>query len=144
MTTGHNWVVLDTNVWIFGFRNQPEHPACSQVLRRLNRLYVKVPRQVLLELRANLSEKEMSELFRLLGHYPDRIDIRWDKAEMELVRKYQKLGCKLGDAVIAAHVEEMNVRILISENRDFLEEIKGLPFRVLNAEDLLRELESIK
>jgi hypothetical protein len=86
----------------------------------------------------------MSELFRLLGHYPDRIDIRWDKAEMELVRKYQKLGCKLGDAVIAAHVEEMNVRILISENRDFLEEIKGLPFRVLNAEDLLRELESIK
>jgi hypothetical protein len=34
----------------------------------------------------------------------------------------------------------MSIKTLVSENRDFLEEIKGLPFRVLRAEEALREL----
>jgi len=34
----------------------------------------------------------------------------------------------------------MGIKTLVSENRDFLEKIKGLPFRVLHAEDVLREL----
>jgi len=75
MIIGRDWVVLDTNVWIFGLRNQPDRPTCTQVLRSLNRLHVKVPRQVLLELRANLSRDEMGGLFRLLNRYPDQIDI---------------------------------------------------------------------
>ncbi len=54
MTTGPEWVVLDTNVWIFGLRDEPDRPACLQMLQRLPRLYVQVPRQILLELRANL------------------------------------------------------------------------------------------
>lgn len=48
MTIEHKWVVLDTNVWIFGLRESPERPACIKVLQRLPRLYVHVPRQILL------------------------------------------------------------------------------------------------
>jgi predicted nucleic acid-binding protein len=93
-----------------------------------------------MELRANLSREEVNDLFHLVNRYPDRIDILWNKVELSLIRKYQQLGCKLGDAIIAAHVEAMNVKTLVSENRHFLEEIKGLPFRVLSAKDLLQEL----
>ena len=144
MTIRRNWLALDTNVWIFGLRNQPEQPACTQVLRHLHQLHVKIPRQILLELQANLREEEMRSLFRLLSRYPERIDIRWDKVELALIRKNQQLGCKLGDAAVAAHLEVLGVEALVTENRDFLYEIKGLPFRVLRAEDVLRELRGVR
>lgn len=137
MTIKPDWIVLDTNIWIFGLRKQPEYPACAQLLRQLYQWQIRVPRQILIELQANLSRDEVADLFRLLNHYPAQIDIRWDKAKPELVSKYQQLGCKLGDAAVAAHVEEMNIKILVSENRDFLQEIKGLPFQVLSAQELL-------
>ncbi|OGG54646.1 MAG: hypothetical protein A3F84_13785 [Candidatus Handelsmanbacteria bacterium RIFCSPLOWO2_12_FULL_64_10] len=85
----------------------------------------------------------MNDLFRQWSYYPTRVDIRWDKVSSALVEKYQKMGCKLGDAAVSAHVEAMGIKILVSENRDFLEEIRGLSFRVLRAEDALRELEDI-
>jgi predicted nucleic acid-binding protein len=144
MTIGHDWLVLDTNVWIFGLREQSEQPACQQLLRQLSRLYVKMPRQILRELRANLTEEEMRRLFRLLNRYPDRAAVHWDKVEISVIRKYQQLGCKLGDAAVAAHMETLGVGTLVSENRDFLYEIQGLPFRVLRAEDVVRELGEIE
>jgi predicted nucleic acid-binding protein len=63
--------------------------------------------------------------------------------DLSLIRKYQQLGCKLGDAAVAAHMETLGVGTLVSENRDFLHEIQGLPFRVLRAEEVIRELEEI-
>jgi hypothetical protein len=66
MTIGPDWLVRDTNVWIFGLREQSDSPACDQLLQHFPRLYVKVPRQILLELRANLTEEEMRRFFRLL------------------------------------------------------------------------------
>jgi predicted nucleic acid-binding protein len=143
MTIGRDRLVLDTNVWIFGLRDQPEQPACHRLLRQLPRLYVKVPRQILLELQANLTEAEMRRFFRLLNRYPDRIEIHWDKVDVALIRKYQQLGCKLGDAAVAAHMETLGAGTLVSENRDFLYEIQGLPFRVLRAEEVIRELGEI-
>jgi len=76
----------------------------------------------------------------LLSRYPDRIDVQWERVRDEQIQKYLDLGCKLGDAVVAAHVEVLNIRVLVSENRDFLEEIQGLPFRVLTASEALAEL----
>jgi hypothetical protein len=99
-----------------------------------------VPHQVLLELQANLTGEEMRDFFRLIRRYPERIEIYWDKVDLSRIRTYRQLGCKLGDATIAAHLETLAVETLVSENRDFLDEIPGLPFRVLRAEDLLREL----
>jgi predicted nucleic acid-binding protein len=141
MSIDNEWIVLDTNIWIFGLRNQADRPACAQLLQHLNKLSVKTPFQVFLELQANLAPEEMKRFFRLIDLYPDRIGLSWEKAESHLIEKYQKQGCKLGDAAIAAHLERMGIGTLVSENRDFMEEITGFPFRVLRAEEALRELE---
>ena len=105
---------------------------------------MKVPRQILLELRANLTAEEMRRFFRLLNRYPDQTEFHWDRVNVSLIRKYQQLGCKLGDAAVVAHMETLGVGTLVSENRDFLYEIQGLPFRVLRAVDIVRELEEIE
>jgi predicted nucleic acid-binding protein len=144
MTIGPEWVVLDTNIWIFGLRHQPEQPACAQVLQHLPRLHVKMPRQFLLELQANLRHEEMREFFRLLHRHAEHTDVRWEQVELARIRTYRRLGCKLGDAAVAAHLEVLGIGTLVSENRDFLYEITGLPFRVLRAADFLRELEEVE
>ena len=105
MTIEREWIVLDTNVWIFGLRQEPTRPACFQLLRRLPDLFVRVPRQILLELHANLSQEEMDDFFRLLNRHPEQRKISWDKVGSALIHKYQQLGCKLGDATVAAHLE---------------------------------------
>lgn len=137
-------VVFDTNIWIFGLRQSPAIPACAQLLEHLGRLRVVLPRQILQELHANLSEDETRDLFRLLSRFPERLKIDWEKTKPEIISKYQRLGCKLGDAVVAAHLEELDIKILVSENRDFLEEVTDLPFRRLSAAQALAELEQGK
>jgi hypothetical protein len=107
-------------------------------------MHVKVPRPIFRELRANLTEEEMRRLSRLLNRYPNRAAVYWDKVEISVIRKYQQLGCKLGDAAVAAHMETLGVGTLVAENRDFLYEIQGFPFRVLRAEAVVRELGEIE
>lgn len=141
MSIPDEWIVFDTNIWIFGLRRGSNIPACSQLLERLDRLRVVLPRQVLQELQANLSENEINTLFRLLTRFPERLKISWDKTKPEIIAKYQALGCKLGDAVVAAHLEELDIKTLVSENRDFLEEVRNLPFRRLSADQALAEIQ---
>ena len=105
---------------------------------------MKIPRQVLRELQANLRHEEMREFFRLLHRHAEQTDMRWEQVELSRIRTYQRLGCKLGDAAVAAHLDVLGVGTLVSENRDFLYEIRGLPFRVLRAADFLRELEEVE
>ena len=82
------WIVLDTNVWIFGLRRAPDVLACAQLLERLHRLSVVLPRQVLQELQANLSEDEIRTLFRLLSPLPQKVIINWEKARQDIIAKY--------------------------------------------------------
>ena len=137
------WIVLDTNVWIFALRQVASLRICSQLLEHLHQLRVVLPRQILQELQANLSEEEIRSLFRLLSRFPERLKINWDKTKTGIIAKYRRLGCKLGDAVIAAHLEELGIKVLVTENRDFLEEIENLPFRTLNAAEAMAELKRV-
>ncbi|MBU1626083.1 PIN domain-containing protein [bacterium] len=132
------WIVLDTNIWIFGLREHPEHPACTKLLKNLYRLHVKIPRQILLELQANLSKDELKEIFKLLNYLGGSVEFRWDKVNKELISKYQSMGLRQGDAVIAAHLESMNIKILVSENRDFLQKIEEPPFKVMKADEIVK------
>lgn len=141
MSIPDEWIVFDTNIWIFGLRRGSNIPACSQLLEHLDRLRVVLPRQVLQELQANLSENEINTLFRLLTRFPERLKISWDKTKPEIIAKYQALGWKLGDAVVAAHLEELDIKTLVSENRHFLEEVRNLPFRRLSADQALAEIQ---
>jgi predicted nucleic acid-binding protein len=134
-------VVLDTNIWIFGLRHQPQAPACTSLLERLGQLHVVLPRQILKELRANFSRDELVMLFRLLKHYPNRVVLHWNKVGLDTIRKYQRLGCKPGDAAVAAHLEELEASVLVTENRHFLEQVENLPFRTINAHKALEEMQ---
>ncbi len=130
------WIVFDTNIWIFGLRKQSD---CYQLLQNLHKLYVKTPYQIFLELQANLIPEELKRFFRLVHLNPNHTELSWEKAKPEMITKYRKLGCKLGDAAIATHLEMMGIKTLVSENRDFFEEVKGLPFRVLRAQEALQK-----
>lgn len=140
MTIFDKWISFDTNIYIFGTREDPNFPACVDLLERIGELYVYIPRQIIRELQNNLKADEVSELFGLFNQYSDRIRIDWKIIPMALIQKFRLLGCKLGDAVIAAHLEEQGVYTLISENRHFLNEIPNLPFRVIKAEAALEEM----
>jgi len=108
--------VLDTNVWIFGLRWIPSYPACVQLMHRLGELSVVVPRQILQELQANLNDEELQMLFDLVSRYPKRIVLDWQGPPVELSRKYQSLGWKRGDALVASHIEHLGAPVLVSEN----------------------------
>lgn len=140
MTIRTERIILDTSVWIFGLRQTPAYPACAQLLDRLGELSVVVPRQILRELQANLSEEELRAFFDMASGHPKRILLDWQRAPLELIRNYQGLGFKRGDAVVAAHVEHLGVPLLVSENRELLAGASGLPFRILTAGAALAEL----
>jgi hypothetical protein len=64
MTIGSEPIVLDTNIWIFGLREQQDRIHCSFLLQQIPHLYrVYLPRQILRELQANLSDIKWKSLF---------------------------------------------------------------------------------
>jgi hypothetical protein len=121
---------LDTNVFIFALRQEPNFPACETLLfDKLNALQVYVPRQIFLELQHNLTASEMRRVGRALAMAHT---VTWDCAPARggPVRHWEQQGAKKGDAVITAHPEAATIRYLVSENRDFLLELPALPFTV--------------
>jgi predicted nucleic acid-binding protein len=112
-------VVFDTNVWIFGLRKHPDRPACYALLERIGEFHLLLPWQILRELQANLIEEELRTLFRLIHLFPESVEIRRSKPGSGLIRKYQELGCKVSDAIIAAQLEEEGIRTLITEKSRF-------------------------
>jgi len=143
MTIFDKWISFDTNIYIFGIREDPNFSACVELLERIGELQVYLPRQIIRELKNNLRQDEVSELFGLFHQYSNLIRIDWKLIPFKLIEKFQRLGCRLGDAVVAAHLEEQGVHTLISENRHFLKEIPDLQFRVLSSTAALNEIGSI-
>lgn len=133
-------VALDTNVFIFALRKEPNFPACETLLfDKLNALQVYMPLQIFLELQRNLTVSEMRRVVRALTMART---VTWDyvPARVDLVRQWEQRGAKKGDAVITAHLEAATIRYLVSENRDFLLELPALPFTVLSSEEAVRLL----
>lgn len=134
------WIALDTNEFLFGIDPPPGRESCRElILEGIAGLHVFVPLQVSLELQRNLSPSNLRKLIRAINRLADT---RWDfmAAEDEAVRRFEELGARKGDAVIAAQLERSTITVLISENRHFLTEVPGLPFRVYSAADLLKRL----
>lgn len=141
MNIRNSRIVLDTNVWIYGLRQDPTHPGCSELLEKLRAFTVIIPRQVLVELQVNLSPQEYQEFWQLINAYPARIEISWDPAPQDRLDRYRRLGCRRGDAAVAALTESIGAEALVTENREFLRDVPDLPFRILSSSDLLAELE---
>jgi hypothetical protein len=133
-------VALDTNVFIFALRKEPNFPACETLLfDKLQELKVYMPLQIFVELQRNLTGSEMRRVMRALAMAQT---MTWDytPARMDLIRHWEQQGAKKGDAVITAHLEAAAIRYLVSENRDFLMELPALPFTVLSSEEAVRLL----
>ena len=131
-------VALDTNVFIFALRKEPDYPACETLLfDKLPALQVYMPLQIFLELQRNLTASEMRRVVRALTMARA---VTWDyaPARMDLIRQWEQRGAKKGDAVITAHLEGATIRSLVSENRDFLKELPDLPFTVLSSEEAVQ------
>jgi len=133
-------VALDTNVFIFALRKEPDYPACETLLfDKLPALQVYMPLQIFLELQRNLTASEVRRVVRALTMAQA---VTWDyaPARMDLIRQWEQRGAKKGDAAITAHMEGAAIRYLVSENRDFLKELPALPFTVLSSEEAVRLL----
>ena len=133
-------VAVDTNVWIFALRKEPTYPACETLLfDKLPDLQIYLPLQIFLELQRNLTAGEMRRVVLALTRARTAT---WDytPARLDLIRQWEQRGAKKGDAVISAHLEEAAISYLVSENRDFLKALPGLPFTVLGSEEAVRLL----
>ena len=133
-------VAVDTNVWIFALRKEPTYPACETLLfDKLPDLQIYMPLQIFLELQRNLTAGEMRQVVLALTRARPAT---WDytPARLDLIRQWEQRGAKKGDAVISAHLEEAAISYLVSENRDFLKALPGLPFTGLGSEEAVRLL----
>ena len=124
MTIQRERWLLDTNVWIFGLRREDGFPACARLLDRIGSCSILIPLQVLKELNLTLAPDELREFYQFINRYPEYIELSWEPAPLERVSFYEQQGCRKGDAVIAAHAEAMDVRIIVSENRQFLQTLE--------------------
>ena len=125
--------LLDTNVWVFGLRRDDAFRACAQLLDRVGSFSAAIPLQVLKELNLALTEDEMRDFYRLVNQNSEFVELNWQPVAIERVKFYEELGCRKGDAVIAAHAEALGIGLLVSENRQFLQTLKGLSVEILTA-----------
>jgi predicted nucleic acid-binding protein len=142
MTIPHERWLLDTNVWVFGLRRDSRFPACAELLERIGSFSVVIPRQLLKELNINLSEEESRDFYQLINQHPEIIEVNWEPASAPRVKFFEQRGCRKGDAVIAAHAEALGVKIIVSENRQFLRTLTDLPIRIISSEDALGRVAS--
>ena len=142
MTIPHERWLLDTNIWVFGLRRSTEFPACAELLDHIGSFSIIIPLQLFRELNVNLSEDEMHDFYELINQYPDIIEVNWERASADRIQFFHQQGCRKGDAVIAAHAEVLGVKIIVSENRQFLQALEGLPFEIVDAESAVMRLSS--
>lgn len=137
MTIPLERLLLDTNVWVFGLRHDAAFPACAELLDRIGLFAIVIPLQLIKELNVNLTEDEVQDFYQLINQYPEIIEVSWEPAPADRVRFFQAKGCRKGDAVIAAHAEALEVRVIVSENRQFLQTAKDLPLQLITSKDAL-------
>ena len=102
------------------------------MLDRIGTFSILIPLQVLKELNLTLAESEMREFYQIINQYPEFIELSWEPVPPDRVRFYVEQGCRKGDAVIAAHAEALDVKIIVSENRQFLQTLRDLPVEIVN------------
>ena len=135
--------VLDSNEYIFAL-GLFKKPSCEllldTILENLPSFFIRIPRTIAEEVRKNLTQEEFKE-FMIFVNSATNIDEDTD-IPFELGAKYETLGLKSADALIAAYVEWVGAAALVTENRHFLTRQPNLPFKVINAEDCLKFIKS--
>jgi predicted nucleic acid-binding protein len=131
-------VVLDSNIFIFAFRE--EKAVCMRILENMDLFEVFIPSLILDEIVERLKtlvNKNFASKIRhtVLSSSIHIVDI--STLPKNLIEKYEKKNLKTSDAVIAAFTEYIQADYLHSENRHFLKNLKTTKFGVKNAEQFL-------
>lgn len=135
-------VVLDSNEFIFGFTGSKK--ACSYILKLVGiKFNVTLPDVIFREVFERLKVLEGKDFASAIRYTILKMEIKIIDEKLvprELVEKYFNIIKKRPDATIAAFTEWINAEYLVSENRDFLKNLKQKPFEVLRAEDFINRL----
>jgi predicted nucleic acid-binding protein len=129
-------ISLDTNVFIFGFRNL--NPASVNILQNLFQFEVEISFQVERELRKNMTEREFRQFYDLIGPLPT-VRVIYHPPDDQILSHYRELGLKTGDAYIAAFCEQESIDILISENRHFLGQLPQRSFQIVDSQTFCKQ-----
>lgn len=132
-------LVIDSNEYIFAF-GPAKADTSLKLLEKLletSELYiVRIPRTIFEEVKRNLTPGYLHEFIAFINTFTI-IDEDF-LVPFELGVKYERLGLKESDALIAAYTEWVGADALVTENRHFLSRNPNLPFKVLNADNCLK------
>ncbi len=103
---------------------------------------IRIPRLITEEVGRHLTPEEFREFIEFITNLTT-IDEDF-VVPFELGAKYELEGLKPADAFIAAYTEWTGADVLVTENRHFLRHHSNLPFKILNAEECLRFIQSSK
>lgn len=136
-------LVIDSNVFIFGF-GFVKVPACGNLILTIIEKHhlhtLRISRRIVEEVRSHLSPEDFSMFIRVINTLTT-IDEDFF-VPFELGARYELEGLKPADAFIAAYTEWTGADALVTENRHFLNHHSNLPFKILNAENCLKLIET--
>ncbi|MBS3113569.1 type II toxin-antitoxin system VapC family toxin [Candidatus Woesearchaeota archaeon] len=132
--------VIDSNEIILGLTT--ENTSSAIFIIKLNELKDKyefiISDDIYQEVMRNIPNYTKEKFSKLLEF--KIITINDFLTDVELFQKYKNLGFKKGDIAIASFADKENADILISENRHFLKWLQTRKFKILNAEQFLKEI----
>lgn len=134
-------LVIDSNEYIFAFgpfKDPVIRALFDELIDKPELHLIRIPRTIFEEVKRNLSLeafKEFSAFINRLASVDEDVSVPF-----ELGFKYETMRLKPADAFIASYTEFVSADALVTENRHFLSRQSDLPFKVLNAESCLKEL----
>ena len=138
-------LVLDSNEYIFalGILKKPASKMLVDAILDASSIHsIRIPRLITEEVGRHLTPEEFREFIEFITNLTT-IDEDF-VVPFELGAKYELEGLKSADAFIAAYTEWTGADVLVTENRHFLRHHSNLPFKILNAEECLRFIQSSK
>ena len=134
--------VLDANEYIFAlglFKKASCESLIQYLMENMSLHSISICRTIVEEVRSNLPAEDFNNFVKFINIFT-AIDEDF-LVPFELGVKYEKMGLKEADALIAAYVEWTG-DALVSENRHFLGRNPNLPFKILNAEKCLKLIQA--
>ena len=132
--------VIDSNEIILGLTT--ENTSSAIFIIKLNELKDKyefiISDDIYQEVMRNIPNYTKEKFSKLLEF--KIITINDFLTDVELFQKYKNLGFKKGDIAIASFADKENADILISENRHFLKGLKTKKFKIVNAEQFIKDI----